>query len=215
MTARETRTSLWRARDGASAAEFALVLPLLLLLLFGVIDAGRFLYTVNMSEKATQMGARYAIVTNVIPPRITNATYVGEAACSERAATGNICQPGDFIDIPGAIGELTCSKTSCICTQGQTCPSGQDIDGAAFDALVARMAAMRPGITADNVRVVFRGSGIGYVSDPGLMDAIPLVTVRLEATQFRPLVLFGAAAFTLPAFATTLSAEDSVGTQAN
>ncbi len=56
-----------RDRRGASAAEFALVLPLLLLLLFGIIDAGRFLYETNRAEKATQMGARYAIVTNVIP----------------------------------------------------------------------------------------------------------------------------------------------------
>lgn len=206
---------LARAEGGASAAEFALVLPLLLFLLFGIIDAGRLLYTVNMSEKATQMGARYAIVTNVIPPRIIDATYAGQAACSERSATGNVCQSGDFIDLPSAIGTLTCSRTSCACAQGSTCPSGQDIPSASFDNLVTRMAAMRPGIAAANVEVEFSGSGIGYVSDPGRMQAIPLVTVRLKNTQFRPVALLGAVPFTLPAFATTLSAEDYQGTQAN
>ena len=55
-----------RCEKAASAAEFALVLPLLLILLFGTIDAGRFLWAMNRAEKATQMGARYAIVTDPV-----------------------------------------------------------------------------------------------------------------------------------------------------
>jgi hypothetical protein len=47
------------------------------------------------------------------------------------------------------------------------------------------------------------------------MDIAPLVTVELDGVQFRPLVLFGAASFNLPAFRTTLTAEDSAGSQSN
>jgi Flp pilus assembly protein TadG len=36
---------LLQDRSGSSAAEFAMVLPLLLVLLFGLIDTGRFLLT--------------------------------------------------------------------------------------------------------------------------------------------------------------------------
>ena len=51
-------------RSGSSAAEFGIVLPLLLMFLFGIIDAGRFMWTYNHAEKATQMGARMAVVTS-------------------------------------------------------------------------------------------------------------------------------------------------------
>jgi len=53
-----------------SSAEFAMVLPLLLIFLFGMIDTGRFLWEFNEAEKATQVGARMAIVTNVLWGRI-------------------------------------------------------------------------------------------------------------------------------------------------
>ena len=38
---------LFRDRAAASAAEFALVLPLLMVFLFGIIDAGRFMWDYN------------------------------------------------------------------------------------------------------------------------------------------------------------------------
>jgi Flp pilus assembly protein TadG len=66
---------LLRDRRAASAAEFALVLPLLLVLMFGIIDMGRFFWQLNESEKATQMGARMAVVTTpVLPTWLEKAT---------------------------------------------------------------------------------------------------------------------------------------------
>jgi len=58
---------LVRETRGGSAAEFALVLPLLLIFLFGIIDVGRLMWTWNRAEKATQMGVRYAVVTDPVP----------------------------------------------------------------------------------------------------------------------------------------------------
>ena len=46
-----------------------MVLPLLLLFIFGIIDVGRLMWTWNRAEKATQMGARFAVVTDMVPPR--------------------------------------------------------------------------------------------------------------------------------------------------
>jgi hypothetical protein len=42
--------------------EFALVAPLFFLLLFGVIEGGRFVFYYEMLNNATREGARYAIV---------------------------------------------------------------------------------------------------------------------------------------------------------
>jgi Flp pilus assembly protein TadG len=69
---------MWRDRQAASAAEFVLVLPVALLLLFGIIDVGNYAWTLNEYEKATQMGTRHAVVTDVVSSGIQNESYVGK-----------------------------------------------------------------------------------------------------------------------------------------
>ncbi len=50
---------------GTTAVEFALVLPLLCLLLFGMVEMGRLLWTWNAAVEATRLGARLAVVCDV------------------------------------------------------------------------------------------------------------------------------------------------------
>ena len=47
---------------GQALPEFAIVAPLFFLLLFGIIEAGRFIYYYEVLNNATREGARYAIV---------------------------------------------------------------------------------------------------------------------------------------------------------
>lgn len=49
-------------QKGASAVEFALVLPLLIVLLFGIIEFGLILYDKAVVTNASREGARYGIV---------------------------------------------------------------------------------------------------------------------------------------------------------
>lgn len=51
-------TRLWRARDGAAAVEFALTLPLLLLVLLGVMEVGRVMWTQSALNFAVQETSR-------------------------------------------------------------------------------------------------------------------------------------------------------------
>src|SRR3546814_6468170 len=60
-------TRLARSSSGATAAEFAMVLPLILIFLLGIIDVGRLMWTWNRAEKATQMGVRFAVVADMVP----------------------------------------------------------------------------------------------------------------------------------------------------
>jgi len=191
-------------RRAASAAEFALVLPLLILLLFGIIDAGRFFYELNENEKATQMGARMAIVTDPVSTGLVQASFVAGTVKS-----------GDLIPAT-ALGTVTCSSATCTCAG--TCPAGftNSLDAAAFTTIVTRMQRMNPLIQPANVQILYSGSGFGYAGAADTeMDIQPLVTVRLQNMQFSPIALLGFAGWNLPAASATLTAEDSSGTFSN
>jgi len=204
---------LLRSRSGASAAEFGLVLPLLLILLLGIIDAGRFIWEYNRGEKATQAGARVAIVTQIIPQGVADFKYVNQTVGGINYLQGDPLAAS-------ALGKITCQQTSgalgCSCDSANGyCPSLGTTNTAGFNAIVTRMQAMYPRVSAARVVVEYSGSGVGYAGDPSGMDISPLVTVKLKNVPFNPLVLFGLVNFNLPSFSTTLTAEDSASVYSN
>lgn len=56
------RLSKKHVAQGQALVEFALVAPWLFLMLFGIIEGGRFIFYYEMLNNATREGARYAIV---------------------------------------------------------------------------------------------------------------------------------------------------------
>ena len=211
--------ALWKDQRAASAAEFALVVPLLTLLLFAVIDAGRFMWEYNRAEKATQAGVRMAVVTDVVERGLIGTNYVG---------TGGLTQ-GDRIPA-SALGTVRCTGTAstatCACAAG-TCPATLTPCTActsAFTAIVTRMQKLYPPIQPSNVVVEYRGSGLGFAGDPSSTSSdplsvkpqvSPLVTVQLTGMTFQPVGMLKLAAFQMPSFAATLSAEDLNGSDSN
>jgi Flp pilus assembly protein TadG len=67
-----------KARRGQAIVEFALVIPIFLLIFFGIIDAGRLIFTYNTVANAARNGARVAIV---------NQTDTGSNTCDTTSAT--------------------------------------------------------------------------------------------------------------------------------
>ena len=89
---------LARPRRGQSMVEFALILPIILLIVFGTIDIGRIVFLKAQLENAVREGARVGRVTqpfNAAPVRariqaqtgLTNATVV--ASCPGGCAYGS------------------------------------------------------------------------------------------------------------------------------
>lgn len=182
-----------RCDRGATAAEFALVLPLLLLFLFGIIDAGRFMWVLNQAEKATQMGVRYAVVSDPVAS-VVNADFVN---------TYNIAG-GD--PVPAALfNTAVCTSGSCTVTGSASGANGRN--GPAFTQIVTWMQNFYPTIQSANVRVTYQNVGLGYAGDPTGPDVSPLTTVELTGLTFEPLVLFGASV-NLPPVKATLTQED-------
>jgi Flp pilus assembly protein TadG len=69
MTGRLRHRACHRGR-GQALVEFSLVAPIFFLVLFAIIDIGRYVYYVQVLNNAAREGARYAIVhgTNSVAP---------------------------------------------------------------------------------------------------------------------------------------------------
>lgn len=198
------------ARDSraSSAAEFALVLPLLLIFLLGIVDVGRLMWTWNRAEKATQMGVRFAVATDMISTGLQNYSFV---------VSGGLSQGDPISDT--AFSKVTCTSTGCVCT-ATSCKSvwtdPANINSTAFNNIVNRMRLFMPEIASTNVTVDYDYSGLGYAGDPNGSDVSPLVKVSLKQLTFRPLLFrFFAGTITLPSFSAALTMEDGQGTVAN
>ncbi len=192
--------------QGGPAAEFALVLPLALLFLFGIIDVGRFMWDVNQSEKATQTGARWAVTTDILASDLIDYSF---------AVDGGIPQ-GEPVDADAFPG-VRCNSDGCECLDGGSCGfDATAFDGDAFADLVTRMAQIKPDISADNVLVNYAWSGLGYAGDPNGPDVAPIVTISLQNMTFTPLLLqlFGGEV-DLPDYSYSLTMEDGYGSYAN
>lgn len=197
--------TLVRLEGGSSAAEFAMVLPLLLIFIFGLIDAARFMWTCNLAEKATQMGVRYAVTTNMLPSDLYAYDF------TKSGVVGGQAVPTSVFD------SATCVSTGCTCTgsAGQCGFSSSD-----FAKIVDRMRLFYPKVAAADVQVVYKNVGLGYAGDPNGVNVSPLITVSLidggAARQFHPITLLVfSASIPLPAFSASLTMEDGSGTVAN
>lgn len=191
--------------SGASAAEFALVLPLLVLLIFGVIDGGRFLWEYNRAEKATQMGARFAAVTDPV---------LGSGFSDYSFSIDDGIPQGTAVPLAN-FDNAVCNSSTCTCVGGSVCGS-VGYDATAFGNIVARIAALYPAVTASNVTVEYKNIGLGFAGDPNGPDVAPLVTIRLTGLDFHPITcLMFACTIAMPDFRAALTAEDLSGSQSN
>lgn len=187
-----------RDDGGSSATEFAMALPLLIILLFLGVDGGRYIYDSNRIEKATQFGARFAVVTNPAASDLAGIDYVGQTV------GGVTLTQGDRIPA-AALTAFDCTTTGC--TNGHT------LDTTAFGNIVAHMQLIMPDLKSANVTVSYQGSGLGYAGDPSGMQIAPLVTIKVSGMTWEPVSGFMLLKATYPSISTTLSAEDSVGSQ--
>jgi len=87
------RLHAWRDDRGAAVIEFALVVPLLLLLLFGIIDMSRAFYTLNNLASAVREGARQAAVMSTDPSLVANRAIVRATVTTAFMPIGQALRP--------------------------------------------------------------------------------------------------------------------------
>lgn len=202
--------TFFRDERGGGAAEFALVLPIMLLFLFGIIDVGRFAWSMNQLGKAVQVGARWAVVTDAIPDGLNDSSANAYSWASDGGiAQGTVVPSGSFSGI-----YCTGTSSTATCSWKSGAPSGfsTSYNAGAFRRLVDRMKQIDPDIDYANVRVDYDYSGLGFAGDPNAPDVVPLTKVTVQNLQFRPLTTFlFRTNITFPNISYSLTMEDGSG----
>jgi Flp pilus assembly protein TadG len=100
-----------RKRFGAQGlVEFAIIGPVFLMLLFGVVEMGRLIWTNHELDNGTREGARYAMVhgakSGTLATSATVKTYMlshtsglSSAKATVNVAYGGTAQPGDVVTV--------------------------------------------------------------------------------------------------------------------
>lgn len=199
---------LVRDRAAATAAEFALVIPLLLLFIFGIIDVGRLMWDWNQAQKATQIGVRFAVVTDFVPTGLAEHDFTDDGVTQGAAV--------DDALFPGVSCTGTDAAATCTCVEADGCDFDDDSDHVPFNNIVDRMSEIYGAITPENVVVDYEPSGLGFAGNPYGADVAPTVTVRLQGLEFQPLMtqLFGVT-FDMAGFASSMTMEDGAGSASN
>lgn len=71
LTARRRLSRLRRDQRGVAAVEFAMIAPIFFGLLIGIIDIGRYMWTLNTIQYAIDEGARAGVVQKLEPEDVT------------------------------------------------------------------------------------------------------------------------------------------------
>lgn len=201
---------------GAGAAEFALVLPLMLLFLFAIIDVGRFVWAYNEAEKATQVGARWAVATDMVPTDLIDYSFAVDGGIPQGTAVPSNAFPGVRCTSSGC--ECVTDDSICPGSAGGSCNFDTTANATAFSAIVGRMQRQKPDIAAENVVVDYCNSGLGFSGDPHGPDVAPIVTVRLRNMAFSSptaAMIFGPGGVNLPSARYSLTMEDGQGVDAH
>jgi Flp pilus assembly pilin Flp len=203
-----------RDERGGPAAEFAMVLPILIIFLLGTIDVGRLMWDWNKAEKATQMGVRYAVATDLVPSDLKEYSFAISGSVLQGEPVPEKLFPGIICDAPAGTPACRCDPRDT----GGSCDNAYlaTVDATAFNNIVDRISLFKQDVTAANVVVKYGYSGLGFAGDPNGSDVAPLVTISLQNLDFQPLLtqIFGNT-ITLPNFSATLTLEDGDGTFSN
>ncbi|CAN7415683.1 pilus assembly protein [Phenylobacterium sp. LjRoot219] len=194
--------SLLRDQSGATLVESALVVPLMLILTFGLVEFGHVFWQYHAAEKATAAGARWLATRHGV---------LGSGSANGELWTAPV--PDCFVNStdPSVAAPGTLCTQYATSTWIETCSGagGGACDDTVWTGLVTEMQRFAPFITDTNVSVELRGSNIGFV---GRGRAVPLITAKTTGLTYNFIALGalvpGVGSITMPSFASTEVAED-------
>ncbi len=148
--------------DGAYLIEFAITMPVLILLSLGLLEFSLVSFEFQKASEATRRAARFLIIGNDIP-NTANLLDVESAVMITCTSTG---------------GEVSCDNASPTGTQsGGTYPTANEN----FQAMFDQMVAIKTDLKEEHVVVTYESTKVGDVDNAG--GVIPMVTVTITGLE--------------------------------
>lgn len=167
MSSHTLASKFFRNATGAILAEFALIFPFILVFTVGALEIGLFLFEASAAAKATQLGARWAVVN--LP--------ISSSFQTELAAT-------DWWQ-PGTLGK-SCRAVACEPSKVFQCTEGTV--GCDMTGILAQMQRAYPQLRAGNIRVTYEpyptSRALGFVGRPGGVPVDVTVSIRCRVYTF-------------------------------
>ncbi len=164
---------LLRDDSGAALVELAIVMPLFLLLFFGLIDFGRLGFETVMAEKAMDRAARIAAVRPAACPGVPNFNVRGTVPVNT---------------VPPRFG-TSCGSGATVCANPGTISCTAAVSNPTASEIWTGIAPLMPhGATVANIRLSYTfDSNLGFLGGP----YVPVVTVELQNLGFQFLTPLG------------------------
>ncbi len=103
-----------KSQKGQSLVEFALVIPIFILLLFGIIEFGRLWETMNVLTSAAREGARIAAVTSPDGARVRSRALNLLAGSGLTGISVTISGPGGSHDVTVTVSGTYAPLTNAV-----------------------------------------------------------------------------------------------------
>jgi hypothetical protein len=214
---------LARDENGGPLVEVAIILPILILFLFGGVDFMNALYQWNAAAKAVQIGARIAAVSD---PVASGLSSISDDALSSSLVSGS--------PMPDFTVECDGGEAACACVSG-ACDGMGSYSAEAMGLIVygragkkactppasqyfAGMCNVYAAIAPQYVTVVYKQTGLGYAGRS--FGPVPTITVSLNAASSKTRLPFKFfflpfAAVDIPQVTTTVTGEALSASVAN
>jgi Flp pilus assembly pilin Flp len=215
MTMSSFVARLARDEDGGPLVEVAILLPILILFLFGGVDFMNALYQWNAAAKAVQIGARIAAVSDPIASGLSS---IADNALTSGLASGSP-MPDFTVECDGGAAACSCMSGACdgmgaysadamaLIVYGR---AGNNDCAPPASQYFAGMCNLHPAIAPQYVTVVYKQTGLGYAGRSA--GPVPTITVSLNADSSKTKLPFKFfflpfAALNIPQVTTTITGE--------
>ena len=153
-----TKSKFWRDSRGVSALEFALILPLQVILIFGTVEISSLMIADRKLVTATS----------------TTADLVAQARAVSTSDVADIFLAGSAVIQPLDISSLSFVVSSIVADAGGVTRIAWSEGNGAPALAAGSIYALPPGLVAPNQSVIMVQSGYSYVSQLGRLITAPI-----------------------------------------